>query len=62
MVKPKKNPAAVALGKKGGAVKSERKKLAAQANARRPRSSKRALSHRAKYLRPGDKIMDGGDL
>jgi hypothetical protein len=32
---PRKNPAAVALGRRGGKVKSEAKKLAAQANGRK---------------------------
>lgn len=33
----KKNPAAVALGRRGGLVKSEAKTLACRANARKPR-------------------------
>jgi hypothetical protein len=36
-----KNPAAVALGKLGGAVKSERKAAAARLNATRPRPNRR---------------------
>lgn len=39
----KKNPHAVALGKLGGKVSSEAKRIAAQANAKLPR--KRALKH-----------------
>jgi hypothetical protein len=34
---PNKNPHAVALGRKGGKVKSERKTLANRANAKLPR-------------------------
>jgi len=34
---PKKNPHAVALGRKGGRVKSEAKAIAARLNARQPR-------------------------
>ena len=34
---PRKNPAAVALGRKGGKVKSRAKTLAARANAKLPR-------------------------
>jgi hypothetical protein len=35
--KARKDPHAVALGRKGGRVKSEAKTLAARANAKRPR-------------------------
>ena len=36
----KKNPHAVALGRKGGLVKSEAKTRAVRANAKRPRKTK----------------------
>ena len=36
-MKAQKDPHAVALGRKGGKVKSEAKTLAARANAKRPR-------------------------
>ncbi len=40
----RKNPAAVALGRKGGKVKSEAKRLAARENAKRPRPGRRKKS------------------
>jgi hypothetical protein len=38
---PKKDPAAVKLGRKGGKAKSEAKTRTARENARRPRPSRR---------------------
>lgn len=40
IVNAKKNPHAVALGKRGGSVKSEAKKRAARENAKQPRKRK----------------------
>lgn len=39
----RKNPAAVALGRRGGKVKSEAKTLACRANARKPRRKRVTL-------------------
>ena len=41
MAKRTKNPHAVALGRMGGRVKSDRKTAAARANARKPRPGRR---------------------
>jgi len=45
-----KNPAAVALGRLGGSVKSEAKRLACIANAKLPRPSRKKSSNSSKAI------------
>lgn len=54
MSKPKKNPAAVALGRLGGKAKSEAKAKAARENARKPRPGRRAARANARKPRKTD--------